>query len=203
MKNTKTIYNLIVVGGSNGGMDAFMKILSGLSPDFHIPIAFVLHQQRGIQTLLPDILSRHTNLIVNEPLDKEQICDGHVYIAPSDYHLLIEPDGTFSYSYSEPINFSRPSIDILFETAAESFGNQVVGILLTGANNDGAKGLFKIQNKGGFCIVQSPKTARSQEMPQSAIGMGCDKHIIDLDQIAIYLNTLNMDNILNHPEQNG
>jgi len=184
-------YDLLTVGGSNGGMDAFIQILSGLGTDFRMPIVFVLHQQRSVQTLLPDILARHTHLIVNEPVDKEKIESGHIYVAPPDYHLLIEPDETFGYSYSEPLNFSRPSIDILFETVAEAYGNRVAGLLLTGANKDGTAGLLSIQKRGGLAIVQNPDTARSPEMPQAAIDSGCNENIIDLDKIAGFLNELN------------
>ena len=203
MRNDKPIYDLIVVGGSNGGMDAFMTILSGLSHDFQVPVVFVLHQQRGVQTLLPDILARHTHLAVVEPVDKEEIAKGHIYVAPPDYHLLIEPGGTFGYSYSEPINFSRPSIDMLFETAAEAYDNRVVGVLLTGANQDGAKGLAAIKNRGGLAVVQNPETARSTEMPQAGIDFGCNEHIINLDKIASYLNSINIDYLSKYTRSNG
>ena len=191
MKADGQTYNLIVVGGSSGGLEAFMDILSGLDNDFRLPIVFALHQQRKTESLLPKVLKNCTKLIVKEPDDKEPVQDGYLYIAPPDYHLLVEPDGTMSYSYSEPVNFSRPSIDTLFFTAAESFGAQVAGLLLTGANNDGAKGLLAIMAKGGLAIVQSPKTATFPEMPEAAIKLGCDKNVTDLKDIAIRLNHLN------------
>jgi len=193
MAKDKHIYDLLVVGGSNGGMEAFIKILEGLDDGFQLPIAFVLHQQRGSKSLLPAILGGHTQIRVSEPVDKEIIQPGNIYIAPPDYHLLIEPDKTFSYSYSEPLNYSRPSIDILFETAAEAFGNKVAGLLLTGANSDGSAGLKSITNKGGLAIVQDPETARSPEMPLSAISLGINQNILDLHAISQFLNILNID----------
>jgi two-component system chemotaxis response regulator CheB len=185
--------NVIVVGGSNGGLDAFISILEGLDKSFQLPLVLVLHQQRNAPSLLVKILSAHTTLNVKEPVDKEKIDNGHVYVAPPDYHLLLEPGKTFSYSYSELINFSRPSIDILFETAAACCGSEVVGVLLTGANSDGAAGLRTIITKGGMAIVQDPTTAKSPEMPRAAINFGCTDHIADLQNITLLLNNLNHD----------
>jgi len=194
MIKDKQICDLLVVGASNGGMEAFIKILGGLNPDFQLPIVFVLHQQRSNKSILPNILSGHSNLIVKEPVDKEKITNCHVYVAPPDYHLLIESDKTLAYSFSEPLNYSRPSIDILFETAAESYTNRVAGLLLTGANNDGAVGLASISKIGGMTIVQDPTTARSREMPQAAIDLGCNENVLALDDIADFLNNIDSNN---------
>ncbi len=191
MPNRKKSHKIIVIGGSSGGLEAIMSILSKLDKDFSIPMVFVLHQQRSSEHLLAKVLSSHTALKVKEPDDKEPIRPGHLYVAPPDYHLLIEPDFTLSYAFSEPVNYSRPSIDVFFESAAASQKNNVIGILLTGANHDGAKGLLAIQTHGGMAIVQDPATAAFNEMPMAAINLGCNKFVKNLEEISSICNTLN------------
>jgi len=191
-------YELVVIGASSGGLEAIISILEGLENDFQIPLVFVLHQHRNAESLLVKVLAPHARIKVREPEDKEKVLPGHLYIAPPDYHLLLEPDMSFSYSYSEAVNFSRPSIDVFFETVADSLPNKAVGVLLTGANHDGAKGLAAIQQKGGMAIVQNPATAAYPQMPQAGVDAGCTAHITELKDIPLILNMLNKNYIIEY-----
>jgi two-component system, chemotaxis family, protein-glutamate methylesterase/glutaminase len=159
----------VVIGGSAGGLEALSALLSAVGPEAAFPIICVLHVHADGPNLLPAVLSHHCVLPVKEAESTEELAPGHVYFAPADYHLTIDPDRTFALSNDAPVNFSRPSIDVLFESAADAYGRKLVGMLLTGANADGAAGLQQIKRRGGFTIVQDPATAEFREMPQSAI----------------------------------
>jgi two-component system chemotaxis response regulator CheB len=158
---------LVVVGASWGGLEAVAALLDGLEGSLAVPMVLVQH--RGVQASeLARLLGRHTAGTVREADDKEEILPGRLYVAPPDYHLLVEP-GRFALSTEAPVRFSRPSIDVLFESAADSYGAGVIGVLLTGANDDGARGLEHIRARGGLVLVQDPATAARGDMPRAAI----------------------------------
>jgi len=181
---------LIVLGGSSGGIEALLAIIPGLSPDFSIPIAIVMHQSRTSRSLLALVLQSRTKLIVREPEDKEEILPKHIYVAPADYHLMIEQDRTFSYAYSELVNYSRPSIDVLFESAADAYGDKLLGVLITGSNSDGAAGMKQIKERGGITIVEDPATANSPNMPAAAIKITQIDFVLSIPETIKKLNTL-------------
>ncbi len=183
-------YEMIVIGASSGGLQAVMRILEGLDPDFRIPVAIVLHQLRHTVNRLTGILQSRTKCPVIEPVDKESIQTGTIYVAPPDYHLLIESDHSFSYSYSESVNYSRPSIDLLFESAARAYRDKLTGILLTGANHDGAMGMVSIGDNGGLTLIQDPDEAEMPFMPSSALAMKKPDHLLSLKEITHLLNLL-------------
>lgn len=162
------MFKLIVMGASLGGISALRTILTGLPADFVVPIAIAQHRHRESEQELSKFLQRHTVLPVRDVEDKDEILPGRIYLAPADYHLLIE-SGYFSLSTDEPVSYSRPSIDVLFESAADAYAEQVIGVVLTGANHDGAKGLATIKAQGGVAIVQEPTTAESRTMPEAAL----------------------------------
>lgn len=175
---------MVVIGGSNGGVNAVLSIIKKLPKGLSVPITLVLHLSKRYSSSLSMVLEYYANFPVREPDDKEIPDKGVFYVSPPNYHLIFETNGHFAYDVSELVNYSRPSIDVLFETAAETFGDSLLGILLTGSNNDGAAGLMHIQKKGGYTIVQDPSSAESSEMPVSAINMFSPDEILNLDEIA-------------------
>jgi len=162
-------YEAIAIGVSSGGMNALKFIFSTLPASFSIPIILVQHISAYSDNEWIKLLNKKSNLNIKEADEKEKIASGNVYIAPANYHLLIENDKTFSLTIDERVNFARPSIDVLFESAAEAYKNKLIGVVLTGSNNDGAKGLRRIKECGGMAIIQDPETAESPNMPASAI----------------------------------
>jgi two-component system, chemotaxis family, protein-glutamate methylesterase/glutaminase len=180
----------IVIGGSSGGLEALMTILSALPPSFVPPIVVVLHIPADRPSLLVDVLRGRSARPVEEVDDKQPIEKGVTYVAPADYHLLVETRERFSLSVDAPVQFSRPSIDVLFESAADAFGPALVAVLLSGANDDGAVGLGRVKKRAGTTIVQSPETAQVATMPKAAIRLGHADHILPLDQIAPFLAKL-------------
>lgn len=180
-------YDAIVIGVSAGGLNATTRILENLPAGFPVPVIVVQHRARDDRWLLEEVVQRKCNMQVKQADEKERIKKGIVYFAPPDYHLLIEKDGTFSLTNEVPVNFSRPSIDILFETAAEVFNDRLLGIILTGANNDGAGGIQMIRKLGGTTIAQKPASAEYPEMPLAAIETGSVQHVMDLDEISRFL----------------
>lgn len=190
MKGKTGKYDIVVLGGSSGGVEALLKIIPNLSPDFTVPFVIVVHQSRSSRSSLAQVLQSRTKLIVCEPEDKEKILPGHIYIATPDYHLMIEEDKTFSYAYSELVNYSRPSIDVLFETAAEAYGEKLIGVLITGGNADGAAGLKHIVEKGGLAIVEDPDTADTPAMPRAALKMSKVDFVLSIDELIKKLNSL-------------
>lgn len=176
-------YEAIVIGVSSGGMSA-MKVMFSLFPiDFNIPIIIVQHINARSDGQWIKLLNNESNLHIKEADEKEAIEAGTIYIAPPNYHLLIEKDKTFSLTIDERVNFARPSIDVLFESAAEAYKNTLIGIVLTGSNNDGANGIKRIKNYGGLAIVQDPKTAESAYMPKAAIAAIHPDYILTLENI--------------------
>jgi two-component system chemotaxis response regulator CheB len=181
------IYEAVVIGVSAGGLYALTRVLGALPAGFPVPIIVVQHRSRDERFLLEEVLQTKCKVHIKQADEKEAIRPGIVYFAPADYHLLIEKDKTFSLTFDEPVNYSRPSIDILFETAAEVYKNNLLGIILTGANKDGAKGMKCIHKRGGTTIAQRPDTADFPEMPKAAIKTGSIQHVMTLDEIRDFL----------------
>ncbi|HYS55421.1 MAG TPA: chemotaxis protein CheB [Thermoanaerobaculia bacterium] len=177
---------LIVVGCSLGGMDALEKILKKLPQDCRVPIAVAQHRHRRSDESLPAFLSRSTHMRVVDVVDKQWIEPGKVYLAPPDYHLLVAK-GEFNLSVDEAVRHSRPSVDVLFESAADAYGPNLIGIVLTGANEDGAAGAQRIKQRGGTVIVQDPKTAEAPTMPEAVIATGVVDQILNLEEIAAFV----------------
>lgn len=160
---------LAVVGASAGAVAALSDILPRLPARFPLPVVIVVHQPASHLSLLPELFDGRCSLPVLEACDKAPVAAGHIYFAPPDYHLMIERDLTFVLSLEAPVNFSRPSIDVLLESAADSVGEDVLAIILTGTNSDGARGLKAVREAGGIGWVQSPESAQAAKMPRSAI----------------------------------
>jgi Chemotaxis response regulator containing a CheY-like receiver domain and a methylesterase domain len=180
-------FDAIVIGVSAGGLHALTHILQVLPAQYPIPVIVVQHRAKDERALLEEVLQNKCRIRIIQANEKEPIEPGTVYLAPPDYHLLVETNRTFSLTFDAPVNYSRPSVDVLFETAADVFTNRLLGIVLTGANRDGAKGVQYIQSKGGLTIAQEPATADFPEMPMAAIKTGAVQHIMHLDEIKAYL----------------
>ena len=174
-----------MIGASIGGVAALGAILPALPAGFRPAMAIVLHLPAEHDSLLAELFSGPCRLPVVEALDKMPIEPGHVYFAPPGYHLLIEQDEHFALSVDDPVNFSRPSIDVLFESAAVAIGPAVLGVVLTGSNADGADGLAAIRRAGGLAWVQLPETAQAAPMPLAAIERAGADRILSLDAIAL------------------
>lgn len=189
-----TRIDAIVIGGSAGALDALGDILPVLPFQFAIPVALVLHVPPSKPSLLVKVLSARTALRVKEAEDKEDLAPGQLYVAAPNYHVLIERRRCFSLSVDEPVHFSRPSIDVLFESAADAYGPAVAGVLLTGANEDGAAGLARIEEVGGTTIVQSPATAMVRTMPDAALRLLKCNHVLAPAEIGVFLARLGVEN---------
>ncbi len=177
----------IVIGASAGAVEALTTILPALPADYPLPVMIVVHLPASKDSIMCEVLQNKCALKVEEAEDKEPIQGGKVYLAPPDYHLLVENDGTMSLSADAPILYSRPSIDVLFETAADAYDADLIGIILSGGNNDGSQGLRAVVDAGGDAIVQNPETAYASAMPRSALEACPEAQILDLNQIADYL----------------
>jgi two-component system chemotaxis response regulator CheB len=180
-------FSAVVVGGSAGGIQAVSRLVADLPPDFPLPVVVVLHQHPDSNNCWHDLLRTRTSLPVLEALDKMPLTAGTIHCAPANYHLLLESDFSLALSVDEKINFARPSIDLLFSSAAEVFGPALIGVILTGANNDGAGGLADIAAGGGITIVQSPTSAEWPIMPSAALKAVPGALSIDLERIAAVL----------------
>jgi two-component system chemotaxis response regulator CheB len=184
------IDKLIVIGGSAGSLDAIFRIIPRLPAAFPHPIVVILHRKDSGDSLLSELLATKTPLIIKEIEDKDALTPGIIYIAPGDYHLLFEEDGALALDDSEKVAFSRPSIDVSFQSAAEAYGSSLTCILLSGANSDGTAGLLQAKKAGGVTIVQSPADARVSYMPQYAIDQQAADHILDAAGIIAFLQRL-------------
>lgn len=182
----------LVIGGSAGSLDVLLKILPEISPNIDFTIIIVVHRKQGMDSLLSDLLSYRTALKVKEVDEKEKIKKGYIYIAPSDYHLLIEKDFTFSLDYSEKINYSRPSIDVTFQTAADAYGDRLVCLLLSGSNADGVNGLIFAKKNGGITLAQDPASAQVTYMPEQAILRANVSAVLKIEEMANYINSLSL-----------
>jgi two-component system chemotaxis response regulator CheB len=176
-------YDIIVIGTSWGGLAAVSTLLTGLDDAVHQPIVVVQHRAPDSEEgALADLLSRNTQRVVGDPDDKTELEPDHVYLGPPDYHVLVE-DGHVALSTDEPVRFARPSIDVLFESAADAYGERAIGIVLTGANDDGARGLARIKQRGGVAIVQDPGTSERRTMPDAAVAATAADAVLPLEEI--------------------
>lgn len=177
-------YRVVVVGASAGGLYALRTIVAGLPADFELPVVVVQHRAKESE-LLCELLQECSGLPVAEVNDKQEIGPG-VWVGPPDYHLLFD-EGFFSLTTDEPVRYSRPSIDVMFESAADVYGMDVIGVVLTGANADGARGLRRIADQGGHAVVQDPETAEVRVMPRSALKAVPEACVLPLDEIGAHL----------------
>ena len=174
--------SIIVIGASWGGLAALSRLVGSLPPDFPVPVAIVQHRSRHADNLLASLLQDVTPLRVVDVEDKEPLAPQSVFIAPANYHMLVE-NGHLSLTTDPMVRFSRPSIDVTFLSAADMYLNSTVGVVLTGANDDGARGLRHIVDRGGRAIVQDPATAESPVMPLAALRIVPEASVVPLDQI--------------------
>ncbi|TKC12521.1 chemotaxis protein CheB [Pedobacter polaris] len=180
----------LVIGGSAGSLDVLLKVFPAINLNITFPIIIVVHRKQGTDSLLSDLLSTKTSLTVKEVEEKEAILAGTIYIVPADYHLLIEKDLTFSLDYSEKVNYSRPSIDVTFQSAAEVYEDKLVCLLLSGSNSDGVNGLITVKNYGGETVVQDPISAQIDYMPAQAILRAKIDRVLAIGEMANYINTI-------------
>lgn len=180
---------IVCVGTSWGGLKALRHLVHSLGADFPLPVVLIQHRHRDSDDLLAQLLQDCTPLPVVEVDDKEPVQNGRIYLAPPDYHLLLD-DGHFALSMDPPVRFSRPSIDVTFHSAADAYGRQTIGVVLTGANADGAEGLRRIVDVGGVGIIQDPATAQSRTMPAAALSAVPGATVLPLEGIASHLRAL-------------
>lgn len=183
-------FQAVTIGVSTGGVNALQKLLGQLPADFPLPILIVQHIGPEAGIGLVKLLDECCALRVKEADEQDEILPGTVYLAPSNYHLLVERAGFLSLSADPPVSFSRPSVDVLFESAAEAFGPGLIGVVLTGANFDGSQGLRTIKQKGGVAIVQDPDDAEARQMPQSAMAAAEVDYVVTLAGMAALLRKL-------------
>ena len=182
-------FEIVVVGTSTGGLKALQTLLSGLPADFSLPIVIAQHRGQAADSGLCEFLGKCSSLPVSEPEDKELVLPGHAYLAARDYHLLIEA-GSFALSTDPPVGFARPSIDVLFESVADEYLQQAIGVILTGANRDGARGLATIKSRGGITLVEDPISATCREMPDAALAQTTVDWVLPLQDIPPCLQQL-------------
>jgi len=185
----------VVIGASAGGVEALSVLLPALSAQSTAAVFIVVHLPRDRPSLLSEIFARKCALPVREAQDKEEVASGTVYFAPSNYHLLLDQGPQMALSADDPVHHSRPSIDVLFESAAEVYRSRLLGIILTGANEDGAAGLAAVHDGGGMTVVQQPESARSPQMVISALKLRPADLVLSLDRIAALLATLKPDRV--------
>jgi two-component system chemotaxis response regulator CheB len=185
----KKEYKIIVIGGSAGSLEVILSMLQYITT-VKFPIVIILHRKSSTDSFLVEVLSVKSLMPVKEAEEKEEVKQGTVYLAPPDYHLLVESDHTFSLDYSEKVNYSRPSIDVTFESVAGVYGAGVLGILLSGGNADGVLGLTAIKSAGGTSVVQDPGTAEIAFMPGYALNNASVDVILQAGEFAKYINSL-------------
>ena len=185
-------YGVVVIGLSLGGLEAVSTVLAALPEGFPLPILIAQHRATVPPSdgELQAIWQRHTSLVVCDAEDKAPIVPGHVYVAPPDYHLMIEAPGLLALSTEGPVLWARPSIDVLFETAAEAYGDSVIGVMLTGASADGSQGLRAIRARGGCALVQEPTSAACDVMPRAALAATSVNHVLGLHDLGRVLGAL-------------
>jgi len=181
---------VLLIGGSAGSMEVILDILKHLKSDLSIAIIIIIHRKATSNSGLTELFDRRSIVDVCEADEKEKILPGNVYLAPANYHLLIESDHTFSLDTSEKVQYSRPSIDVTFQSAAEIYGESLAALLLSGANSDGAEGILNIAISGGLTIVQSPETAEVDFMPKAAILKTVVDYIIETNELPDFVNKL-------------
>jgi two-component system, chemotaxis family, protein-glutamate methylesterase/glutaminase len=184
---TRRAFQAVAMGASAGALDALSIVLGKLPQSFPLPLLIVTHLPPDKDSILSSLLAAKCQIAVREAEDKEPILAGVAFIAPPDYHLLVEKDGRLSLSSDEPVQYSRPSIDVLFESAADAYGEALIGIILTGANDDGARGLRAIADAGGVVLVQRVDLAYASAMPRAALAACSTAREMTLEEIATYL----------------
>lgn len=188
---TTAAQKLLLIGGSAGSLEVILAVLPNLNIKQDTAIIIIIHRKGGDDNnTLVTLLKHRTSSPVKEAEEKELIQGGHIYIAPGDYHLLIEKNKTISLDFSEKIHFSRPSIDVSFQTAAEAYGADVTGLLLSGASQDGTEGLKAINKAGGISLVQAPGSSVVDFMPVYAVKHASPSRVLNVDEIATYINQL-------------
>jgi two-component system, chemotaxis family, protein-glutamate methylesterase/glutaminase len=183
------VYEIVVIGTSWGGLSAVSTVVADLPSTFALPLVVVQHRSPDAPGLLAELLQLRTRLNVVEVEDKQPVLPGHVFIAPPNYHLLFDR-GVFSLTTDAPVRYSRPSIDVTFMSAADEYGRRTIGVVLTGANEDGALGLKRIADRGGYAMVQDPASAESPVMPQAALRAVTRSRVLPLARIAGHLVTI-------------
>lgn len=186
----KKSIEIMLIGGSAGSLQVLFTLIPELDVALPFALIIVLHRGNFADSALSELISGRTNLPVRDVEDKDQLLPSNIYLAPADYHLLIEKDRTCSLDYSEKVNFSRPSIDVTFESAADVYGAKTAALLLSGANDDGTRGLKTIRRAGGLTMAQNPETAQMPFMPGNAIHHGAVDHILNAEQMGAFINAL-------------
>lgn len=181
---------LLMIGGSAGSLDVLLEVFPRIKANLSFPIVIILHRKNTADMTLTELLTSKTNLQVKEVEDKENIYNSVVYVAPPDYHVLIEKTKQFALDYSEKVNYSRPSIDVCLESASEIYGAGLVCIILSGANNDGTEGAKKVKLKGGIVVAQEPQTAIVPFMPESVIKELQPSYILKPHEMITFINAL-------------
>lgn len=187
MTTTANEIDVIVMGGSAGALDALSLLVGALPAHCALSLAVVVHLPATRPSRLASVLGARCLLPVREIEDKDPIVPGVVFVAPPDYHTLVERQRTFALSADEPVHFSRPAIDVLFQSAAQAYGGRLAGVVLSGANADGAEGLAAIERAGGTCVVQAPATAAVRDMPDAAVAAAPGARVLPVAQIAAWL----------------
>lgn len=183
-------FKVVIVGGSAGSLEVLMKVLPQLKPISKFALVFVLHRKSAEDNTLEELIAMKTIVPVKQVEDKTPLLPGFIYVAPSDYHLLFETHHQLSLDTSEKVNYSRPSIDVSFESAAEVYGPSLTGVLLSGANADGAHGLRIIKQQGGTVVVQDPATAEMPFMPQSALNTVTPDFVFGVEELLHFINNM-------------
>ena len=190
----KEMYKAIMIGGSAGSFQVVANILGVIPRDIEIPVFLCLHRLKHVRSGFVEALSLKSNIPVVEPFDKEPIKAGRAYLVPANYHMFIELGNRFALSTEEPVNHSRPSIDLTFITAAQAYRNKLIGIILSGANRDGAFGLKKISDLGGLTIVQDPKDCEVKTMTEAALQLTKVNYVFTVDKILDYFRQIKFTN---------
>lgn len=188
--NKKLMYKAVMIGGSAGSFQVVASILNAIPSNFELPIFLCLHRLKHVRSGFVEALSLKSNIPVVEPYDKETIKPGRAYLAPANYHMYIELGNRFALSTEEPVNHSRPSIDLSFITAAQAYRNKLIGIILSGANRDGAYGLKKIAELGGITIVQDPLDCEVRTMTEAALQLTNVNYVLTSDKISNFLSKI-------------
>ena len=183
-------YKALIIGGSAGSFQVIVQILSNLPENFSLPILLSLHRLKHIRTGFVEALSIKSKIKIIEPHDKQIIKPGCAYLAPANYHMLIDIDKRIALSTGQQVNHSRPSIDLSFQTAAEVYRTKLVGVILSGANKDGAYGLKKVFDNGGYTVVQSPEDSQITTMPKAALSLIEPNKVLTVREISEFINTL-------------
>ncbi len=183
-------YKAVIIGGSAGSFQIVTRILNSMNSSFPFPVLLCLHRLKHVRSGFVEALSLKSNIPVKEPNDKDQLKPGNAYLAPANYHMFIELANRVALSADDPVNHSRPSIDLSFITAANAYRDKLIGIILSGANRDGAFGLKKVADNGGLTIVQDPKESEVKTMPESALQLTKVDYVYSTDQIIRFLQKL-------------